>query len=344
MSSPRMTALSEYDRLEATALWRPEGETQRVEVIVSLGNATLIISDPNDKTLSHWSLPAIKRVNSVSESHAIFSPGPDTEERLETDDEVMIAAILRIQQAVERGSSHHGRLRGVLFGAVCLGALGLGVFWLPSALVRQAVTIVPGVTRTQIGEALLTRIERLSGQPCDTVHGARALQALKSRLVTNGAGDIVVLRSGVQSAKHLPGGIILLGRSVIEDHEDPDVVAGFVLAEQQRAADVDPLEHLLRSAGLMTSLRLLTSGEIPNEALDTYAEELMRQDPAPIDTERLIDRFAAAEVRTGPYAYAQDITGVSTLPLIEADAVRVQSARPVLADGNWVALQNICGG
>lgn len=339
-----MTALSEYDRLEASALWRPEGETQRVEVIVSLGEATLTISDPNDTPLSHWSLPAIERVNGATERLAVFAPGPDTAERLETEDEAMIAAILKIQRAVVQGSSHHGRLRGILYGAACFSVLALGIFWLPGALVRQAVTIVPNVTRTQIGDALLTRIERLSGQPCDTVHGARALQALKSRLQTNGAGDIVVLRSGVNTALHLPGGIILLNRSVIEDFEDPDVVAGFVLAEQQRAADADPLEHLLRSAGLITSLRLLTSGEIPDEALDAYAEEMMRQDLEPIDTERLIDRFATAEVRTAPYAYAQDITGISTLPLIEADAVRVQSARPVLVDGDWVALQNICEG
>lgn len=338
-----MTALTEFDRLEATALWRPEGETQRVEVVVSMGEATLVISDPNDKTLSHWSLPAIVRVNGTNERMAIYSPGLETDERLEIDDDTMIAAILRIQRAVERGTSHSGRLRSVITATVCLGAVALGVLWLPGALVRQAVTIVPGITRSQIGDALLTRIERLSGQPCDTVHGARALQTLKSRLTTSGAGDIIILRSGVQTARHLPGGIILLDRSVIEDYENPDVVAGFVLVEQQRAAEIDPLEHLLRSAGLMTSLRLLTSGQIPKEALDTYAEHLLRQDPAPVDMDLLIERFAAAEVRPLPYAYAQDITGVSTLPLIEADAVRLQSARPVLADGDWVALQNICG-
>ena len=337
-----MTALTEFDRLEATALWRPEGETQRVEVVVSMGKATLIISDLNDKTLSHWSLPAIERVNGTNERLAIFAPGPDTDERLETEDETMIASILRIQRAVERGTSHHGRLRGALYGAVCLGALALGVFWLPGALVRQAVTIVPGVTRTQIGDALLTRIERLSGQPCDTVHGARALQRLKSRLATPGTGDILVMRSGAQNALHLPGGIVLLNRSVVEDHEESDAVAGFILAEHQRAADVDPLENLLRSAGFMTSMQLLTSGHIPEDALDAYAEDLMRQDPAPLDMEQLIERFASAEVRTLPYAYAQDITGISTLPLIEADAVRMQSARPVLTDGDWVALQNIC--
>ncbi|SEK24536.1 hypothetical protein [Pacificibacter marinus] len=338
-----MTALSEYDRLEASALWRPEGETQRIEVVLSMGKATLIISDTNDKTLSHWSLPAIERVNGTNERLAIYAPSLDTDERLETEDETMIAAILRIQRAIERGTPRPGRLRGGILAAACIGALALGVFWLPGALVSQAVTIVPGVTRTQIGEALLTRIERLSGKPCDTVHGARALQALKSRLLASGVGDIIVLRSGVNSTQHLPGGVILLNRSIIEDYEDPDVVAGYILAEQQRAAEVDPLEHLLRSAGFMTSMRLLTSGKIPKDTLDTYAEDLLRQAPAPVDIDLLIERFAAAEVRPLPYAYAKDITGVTTLPLIEADAIRLQSARRVLADGDWVALQDICG-
>lgn len=338
-----MTALSEFDRLEASALWRPEGETQRVEVVVSMGKATLIISDLNDKTLTHWSLPATERINSVNEPLAIYAPSPDTDEQLETEDDTMIAAIERIQRAVERGTPRPGRLRGVITAACCVGAVALGVLWLPGALISQAVTIVPGVTRTQIGTALLTRIERLSGQPCATVHGARALLVLKSRLMSSGSGKIIVLRSGVESTQHLPGGIILLNRSIIEDFEDPDVVAGYILAEQQRAAEVDPLEHLLRNAGFMTSMQLLTSGQISKDTLDTYAEDLLREKPEPVDLNLLIERFAAADVRPLPYAYAQDITGASTLPLIEADAVRLQSARRVLADGDWVALQDICG-
>ncbi|WP_368074472.1 hypothetical protein [Celeribacter baekdonensis] len=58
-----MIALTEFDRLEASALWRPEGDTQRVEVIVSVGEATLTLSDIKGRVLTHWSLPAVIRVS-----------------------------------------------------------------------------------------------------------------------------------------------------------------------------------------------------------------------------------------------------------------------------------------
>ncbi|RPE66331.1 hypothetical protein EDD53_2033 [Pacificibacter maritimus] len=337
-----MTALKEFDRLEATALWRPEGETQRIEVVMSMGEATLIISDLNDKTLSHWSLPAVERINSATESIAIFAPSPDTDERLETDDETMIAAITRIQRAIERGTPRSGRLRSLFVASAIAGAVALSVFWLPDALVRQAVSIVPEVTRAQIGTKLLGQVKRLAGQECTSVHGAQALHALKSQLMRPSAGGVVVFRSGVQLAQHLPGGYILLNRSVIEDYEDPDVVAGFILAEQQRIAQADPLEDLLRSAGLMASLKLLTSGSIPDKTLETYAEDLLRLDMAPVDINQLAERFTQAKVRPQPYAYAIDITGISTLPLIEAGDLNSETTDTVLEDGEWVALQDIC--
>lgn len=339
-----MIALTEYDRLEASALWRPEGETQRREVIVSVGEATLIISDLKDRPLTHWSLPAVERINGTNEKMAIYSAGADTDERLEIEDTTMIEAITRVRRALERGGPRPGRLRATIIGGLGAAAVGLGVFWLPGALVRQAVSIVPGVTRAEIGEALLDRIQRLSGQPCNTVHGARALQTLKSRLLTAGAGDIVILQSGVAVSQHLPGGIVLLNRALVEDYDEPEIVSGYILAEQQRAMDLDPLEKLLNSAGLMTSVRLLTSGHIPDETLDVYTESLLTDELAPVDAQTLADRFVAAEVRSAPYAYAVDITGETTLPLIEADTINMASARAVLADGDWVALQGICGG
>lgn len=337
-----MTALNEYDRLEASALWRPEGETQRVEVVVSMGKATLVISDLNDQTLTHWSLPAVERMNGTNERTAIFQPGSETDERLELEDETMITAIARVQRAIDRATPRPGRLRGVLIAASAASLLALGVFWLPSALVRQAVTIVPMVTRDQIGDALLLRVQRLSGQPCNTVHGRKSLNVLKNRL--RNQGDIIVLREGVLLSHSLPGGKTFLNRTVVEDFEDPDVVAGYVLAEQQRAADLDPLDHLLQTAGLRTTLQLLTRGTIPDEALDAYAEGLMSQPLQAVEYSDLIDRFSDAKVRMTPYGYAEDITGETTLALIEADPVRVTEPVTVLSDGDWVALQGICNG
>lgn len=340
-----MIALTEFERLEAPGLWLPEGESQRRSVIVSVGEATLTLSDDrtDGRPLTHWSLPAVERITSEGETPARYRPAPDSSEELEIDDDLMIEAIDRIRRAIDRARPHPGRLRGAMIGLGAAAILGLGMFWLPGALIRQAVTIVPPVTRAEIGQELLDRIKRLSGAPCDTVHGARALNTLKKRLMPGG-GQIVVLTSGVALSQHLPGQIILLNRSIVEDHEDPDVLAGYVLAELVRAKDHDPLERLLQDAGLTTSLRLLTTGHIPPDILDTHAESLLTAPVEPVEDEALIAAFEAAEVHSAPYAYARDITGESVLPLIEADGVQIETTRPVLSDGDWVALQGVCGG
>ena len=61
-----MTALSKYDRLEATGLWRATRDTQRREVFVSIGDATLVISDLTDRAVAHWSIAAVERDEDVA--------------------------------------------------------------------------------------------------------------------------------------------------------------------------------------------------------------------------------------------------------------------------------------
>ena len=339
-----MIALTEFDRLEASALWRPEGDSQRVEVIVSVGEATLTLSDIKGRALTHWSLPAVIRMSPPGERPAAFAPAPDTDEQVEIDDERMIEAIGRIHRAIDRARPHPGRLRGAIYAGVAVAAAGLVLFWLPGALIRQTVSIVPTVTRAEIGTGLLDRIRRLSGAPCDTVHGTRALERLKTRLFPKGGGQIVVVTSGVAVSQHLPGGILLLNRALVEDYEDPDVVAGYVLAELERAAEHDPLDRLLHEAGLMASIRLLTTGHLSEEVLDAHAESLLTTPLTVPDMGSLIAQFARTEVHSAPYAYALDITGETVLPLIEADGVQITKTRPVLSDGDWVALQGVCGG
>ncbi|HEX9857058.1 MAG TPA: hypothetical protein VGA75_01800, partial [Paracoccaceae bacterium] len=60
-----MTALKKYQKLESPGLWRDTPDAQRREVVVNFGEASLVLSDPrNDSALSHWSLPAVERLNS----------------------------------------------------------------------------------------------------------------------------------------------------------------------------------------------------------------------------------------------------------------------------------------
>lgn len=335
-----MKALKKYQRLEATGLWRPDPETQRREVVVSIGEATLIITDMKDQPLTHWSLPAVERAN-PGETPAIYFPDGDTNETLELaeDEAQMIKAIETLRSAISRGRPHPGRLRilSVLFSVAAVAALA--VFWLPEALMRHTVSVVPETTRLALGRSLRDRIERVTGPACTPPAAASAVARLAQR---TGAGDLVIVPGGTRMSLSLPGGITVLNRALVEDWEEPDVAAGFILAEAVRKRDVDPLAALLQASGPMASFRLLTTGEIPATVLDAYAELLMTQERPEAPQDALLEAFRATGIRSTPYARALHVTGETTLGLIEADPMAGQTTEPVLPDRYWIILQSIC--
>jgi hypothetical protein len=338
-----MTALKEFERLEATGLWRPDEEQQRRNVLLFLGDATLVISDMKEMALSHWSLPALERINPGPARPALYRPGDQCDETLEIDDETMIEAIERIHAAIERSRPHPGRLRGaILWGGFALVA-GLSLFWLPGAMIRYTASVVPDVTRSSISTGLLNNIRRVSGKPCQGEGSTAALATLQTRLRGGRSGQILVIANSVPASLHLPDGTMLINRTRIEDVDSPDVLAGYILAEDLRATAGDPLVDMLNSTGLISAFRLLTTGKIPDPALDTYSETLLSRYQSPVENLALLAAFKEAGVSSTPYAYAIDITGEATLPLIEADPVPAAAARPVMRDSEWVALQGICG-
>jgi len=338
-----MTALKEYQRLESTGLWRESPDSQRREVVVSFGEATLSLSDHKDTAVAHWSLAAIHRQNK-GEMPALYSPDETGLETLEITDADMAKAIDKILAAIGRYTPRPGRLRGVIVAAT-LAVVAVAAIWLfPPALARHTARVLPDVTRTDTGERLLGLIVRLSGERCRGAGGDYALANLRSRLSGPDAAvqKIVVVRSGVRISQNLPGGIVLLNRALVEDHEDPDVTAGFVLAEMLRAADGDPIERMLSYLGVASGFRMLTTGEIRDADLRLYAEHLLTRELSSVNDTALLESFSETGVRSAPYAYALDPTGETTLSLIEADPWQEQSRTVVLNDGDWIRLQNIC--
>ena len=338
-----MTALSEYERLEAIGLWRADPQAQRRDVILSLGDASLVISDAKaGSALAHWSLPAMIRCN-PGERPAIYAPSDEPGETVELDDEVMIAAIEKVHTIIESHRPHPGRLRSFLIGGVvvCVGAVAL--FWLPGALVDHAARITPQAKRVEIGRKLLTELSKMAGQPCSGPSGDQALAALSKRLP--GHDTIVVLPEALMGARLLPGKLAVIGRNAIEGPDTPEVVAGYLIATEDAAAGQSPLKRMLGDLGPSAALRLLTTGNLPDSGITTYAEQLLRQEPTPPPTDGLLRAFRSAGVSSTPFAYALDPTGETVLGLIEADPFKGQpSPRPVLADAQWVALQDICTG
>ena len=88
---------------------------------MSIGDATLVISDLKDQALTHWSLAALARSNPGTRP-AIFHPDGDPSETLEIPDSEgeMIDAIETLRRVVERRRPRPGRLRfaGVLTSAL----------------------------------------------------------------------------------------------------------------------------------------------------------------------------------------------------------------------------------
>lgn len=337
-----MTALSKYQRLEAPAIWRQSPDAQRLDVIVSFGDATLTITTGADLPVSHWSLAAIHRIN-PGRRPALYAPGPDEVEMLEITDPTMVGAIEKVQSAVARGGPHPARLRRLLMGTLALLLLALALFWLPSAMTRYASSIMPEAKRNEIGEDLLSRIEDLTGMRCTDPLGQQALADLSTRLMPDINRKMYVLPSGVQPTRHLPGGIILLNRSVVEDFDEAAAAAGFVISEDLLLRDQDPMVTMLDTLGLRASVRLLTTGMLTDEHLDAYAAHLMKSEPENAPTHEVLARFRATGISAKPYAFALDITGESSAALIAGDPVELANSAEVLPDSSWVSLQSICG-
>lgn len=340
-----MTALTKYKRLESSGLWRDDPQDQRREVIVHLGEATLILSDPrSDVALSHWSLPAIQRV-SPGTSPAIYAPAPDSRETLELTDPEMIAALEKVRAALAAAVPRPGRLRSALVVVTTTALLGLGILWVPKALITHTASVLPPAKQAEIGQVALEDLIRVTGAPCTEQQGLMALATLSERLF--GPQDtpiIYVMRDGVTVGAHLPGQLILASNGLLTDARGPEAFAGIVLAEAERAAQSDPMVETLQTAGLVATFRLLTSGDLPDGALAGSGEGLLARAPLDLSQDRLLARFSAAGVSVAPYAMAVQPEGSARDALIAADPLTGTAPGPVMSDSDWLSLQAICDG
>ena len=332
-----MTALNKYQRLECSGLWRASAEAQRRDVTVAFREATLVMADPrSQQPLSHWSLPAVQRMN-PGETPALYSPDAGASEMLELDDPDMIAALGTVQGVLERRRPHPGRLRnGIILGVLAV-ATALAVFWLPGAMSRHAALVLPDATRAAIGQAALKDLLRLTGSPCAAPLGRKAETALAARLASAGVNQIVVVREGVIQALALPGGIVVLNHALVEHAQDAETAAGFALAEALRMQIADPMVKLLGYAGPLATARLMATGRLPQGVLDGYAEALLAQSPPPLAGSLLGPAFRTQNLSLHAYASALQDSALDA-----ADPFPAGSPQPILADRDWVSLQAIC--
>ena len=208
-------------------------------------------------------------------------------------------------------------------------------------MTRYTASLVPDAARIAIGDRLTGEVRHLTGAPCAAPAGQRALAKLEARLFPDGNTKLAVLPSALTETTHTPGGALLISHKLVEDYETPEVLAGYLLAEDLRRRTSDPLEGVLTTAGFGAALRLLTTGKIDDDALRKHAEYIVAKMPPPVADGALIDVLKRSGIPGAPYAYAIDFSGEKTAHLIDASAEEV-SPLPLLDDGDWLALQHIC--
>ena len=135
-----MTALKKYARLEASGLWTESSETKPVDVLITFGKTSIILSDYKDNPLTHWSLAAIKLV-SRNDTEAIFSADFDNSERLRVDDVEMIEALILFINSDEKQPQRVNIPFYLILSAVVIVST-LMVVYFPSKIKNLAISII----------------------------------------------------------------------------------------------------------------------------------------------------------------------------------------------------------
>ena len=274
------TALHGYDRLEAPGLWRPGWSEQRRDVVVSLGESTLTLTDRAERPVAHWSLPAVRRVGTDPPLYAPANAdgtGDPEGETLEIEDAQMNEALTAILATLATDPAG-GRLR---LGAGLVAALalaGLAIWQGPGLMRSQAAAGLAPAQRTELGERLVAAMGDGAARPCADPFGEAALRQLATAALGEPTPRVWVLPDGPEGGTAtVPGGIVLSAEA-IRASGDPGTVAARLRAEGARGDD--PVGDLMAEATLGELARMLVAADPPPGLIRRHAARL-RATPAP---------------------------------------------------------------
>ena len=334
-----MTALKKYQRLECTGLWRSDLSAQRREVILSFGKATLVLTDSQNRVLSHWSLAAVE-VQKGKMGQATLRPGLDAEESIEISDKVMLEALLKVRKEINQTGPHPGKLRLIIAIVTLIAISSVTIFLGPPALVSYASKVLPDAKLLQLTEALGERIGQLAGPYCKNPEGTNAAQKLTKRLKSKNLRQISVLPGRRDKAIVLPGGMVILFENMINTTNNPEVTAGYILSALADYEYEEPVQLHLSKVGFPISLSLIMSNQLSKPQIDKLAKNALALSPNPASNSTILNSFRTTKVSSTPFA--RILSDKNSEYLINNDPYPENSPNLVLPDGAWLGLQAIC--
>jgi len=332
-----MTALEKFERLESLGLWKETQSSQKKEVIVSFGKASLVMSDNKDTPLTHWTLGTIE-INTADNERVIYAPDKNGFETLEISDPTMNRAIAKVRKAIRKPRTQRGRIRLLSTALIALCLSLLAVFWLPTALADYTTAAVSDAKAREIGAKLMPYINQYAGLPCRTTATTPVIRKLENRLMGINGNTLFIADLGARYSTHLPGGIILTNRVLVEDFPGIEALAGFVLMERALQESDSALHTLFIEAGTIATLSFLVTGNISDKVLGRFAKNQMTRPLVLPDQKTLLALFKTADISSTPFAKT-----LNNQTLQDGDPVK-GPYEPILTDPQWLALQSICEG
>ncbi|MBP7001254.1 hypothetical protein [Amaricoccus sp.] len=332
-----MTALDKYVRLEALGQWREARGAAAREVVVSFGDATLVLTDLADRPLGHWALAGVQAVGRDGPA-TVYAMTRDGEETLAIKDADMVEAIAAVSRA--------HRLREIVPGPkprprrwwpwlLVAAAAALAAGLAPPLLRAQAARMAPPEAVEEFGDRMLLQIMAARGPLCADAEGRRALATLVGRVAEGTTPRVRALDLGATPVTLLPGPTVALGRTALLQADDPAEIAGWVALALAREEMQPGAERLMAEIGPVADLRYVLTGRLSEAALGRAIVAAMAP-PTPVEIEAAFERLRVAGLPTAPFADGLRRAGHDAPP---ASA----EGKAALSDRDWVALQGLCG-
>ncbi len=330
-----MTALEKYIRLEALGQWcETEGAEPR-EVVVSFGDATLVLTDLAERPLEHWALAGVQTLG-ARDGATVFAMTAEGGQTLAIRDRDMIEAIGAVSRAHLHAVRGPVRTRRRIWPVWVAGVvLAGGLAAAPGAVRDLAARMVPPETVAAFGDEMLLQLMAAEGPLCAEPGGARALAALAARVAEGAPVAVRAMDLGSVPVMLLPGPAVVLGAEALRRAEEPAEVAGWIAVALARETAAAGAARLMAAAGPLASLRYVLNGTLSEAALGR-ALEAARSAPTPQEIGFAYGRLRSAGLATAPFA---DGLRRADLPAPPG----TMDGATALGDQDWVALQGICG-
>lgn len=373
-----MTALSDYEKLEAIARYFDGHSAQPTEVALSFGGRSLVVVGMDDRAIAHWPLATLRSLGDPAETIVQLVPDPASDERVVLEDREMIKAITHVcPNLYHREVDKPGLRRAAVWGIGALASVALILLVLIPTLADQLAEYVPPEREQALGDAVADQLGDLLASPangrptiCTETSGTAALTLMVRRVSAKAdlpyPLKVNVLNSSVVNAFTLPGGRILIFRGLIDEAGSPEEVAGVLAHEIGHVVNRDPTRGVLRAAGTAGIIGLLlgdifgatvlaaASDAVLNAShqreAETRADELAYDlmGEAGLPASALADFFTKLQEQhgesTGPLKYlaSHPVLSGRAERAIAADRIGNGTFVPVLSDRDWLALGNIC--